>query len=157
MEERQEDLGPRTRDLLDHSMNTWRPGSKFFLTPFPLPVWPFHTVCAHRLPASRVVTHHTPHHTCWTLRHHSQDRDWRLFTWVPLEPREITAWGSLWPRLPTGPPNLAIRSAIRQKMEPRGCQLTGTVLENQTLRSLAGWEKIFQGTAKLSIPKFWPL
>lgn len=82
-EERQEDLGPKTWDLLDHNVNTWHPASKFFLTPFPLPVWHFHTVCAHCLPTSRVVTHSRPHHTCWTLRHHFWDRSWRLYYVCP--------------------------------------------------------------------------
>lgn len=82
-EERQEDLGPKTWDLLDHNVNTWRPASKFFLTSFPLPVWPFHPVCPHCLPGSRVVTHSRPHHTCWTLRHRSWDRSWRLYDVCP--------------------------------------------------------------------------
>ena len=50
-------------------------------------------------------------------------------TWVPLEPREITAWGSLWPRLPTGPPNLAIKSAIRQKWSPGAVNSRGLYLK----------------------------
>lgn len=65
------------------------------------------------------------------------DSDVRVL-FVPLAPREILAWGSLWPSLPTSPPNLAVRPGARQDMEPKGCKVTGAVPKVQSLRNQAG-------------------